>query len=524
MRYQHLSILASLLLLLGSPCAAEVFHNTLMPQGTVTVAALPTTYPGNAPRKYPPFIPAPNRSAPRSRTLQEAFAEDALSATDLPDTRSHHQPPPEWAFKGLPDSGTVIPPGSSGAVGHEQVVTALNDRLTIQTRNGMVLKTIAIDTFWSPLGTTSSYNPRVAYDAAAQRWILVALTSYESSQALLLIAVSQANDPMATWNLYTLSIDQEGQLWSDAPALGFNKQWIVIQANMFTTSDDAFSCSTICAISKAQLYCNQPAAYTLFSDATIGGSQIPAQTNDDCSETEYLLQDWQSDAGNRGLLRLYALTGPTNSPSLTPIAFPSCPEPWAPEPPLINKGFAPQKGTPLRIMNNDSRIQNVVYRNGSLWAVHTIFLPAQNPEYSAVQWWQISTSGVPQQRGRIEHPGATSKNGKFFYAFPSIAVNGTNDALIGFTRFGSETFPSAGFAYRLASDQHNDMRPPKIVQAGLARYTKDFGSGLIRWGDASATVVDPINDRDFWTLQEYAETPWNTTSRWGVQWGHVVLD
>jgi len=42
-----------------------------------------------------------------------------------------------------------------------------------------------------------------------------------------------------------------------------------------------------------------------------------------------------------------------------------------------------------------------------------------------------------------------------------------------------------------------------------------------RWGDYSATVVDPTDNVTFWTLQEYAQTPDPGTgaSRWGTWWG-----
>ena len=42
-----------------------------------------------------------------------------------------------------------------------------------------------------------------------------------------------------------------------------------------------------------------------------------------------------------------------------------------------------------------------------------------------------------------------------------------------------------------------------------------------RWGDFSATVVDPADDVTFWTLQEYAQIPdpVTGTSRWGTWWG-----
>ena len=61
------------------------------------------------------------------------------------------------------------------------------------------------------------------------------------------------------------------------------------------------------------------------------------------------------------------------------------------------------------------------------------------------------------------------------------------------------------------------------LKAGEAPYTKDFGSGRVRWGDYSATVVDPLNDIDMWTIQEYAATPDSRGDRWGTWWGQLIF-
>ena len=50
------------------------------------------------------------------------------------------------------------------------------------------------------------------------------------------------------------------------------------------------------------------------------------------------------------------------------------------------------------------------------------------------------------------------------------------------------------------------------------------GEGKVRWGDYSATVVDPEDDRTFWTIQEYAEEdegPDPYDDRWGTWWGKL---
>ena len=46
-----------------------------------------------------------------------------------------------------------------------------------------------------------------------------------------------------------------------------------------------------------------------------------------------------------------------------------------------------------------------------------------------------------------------------------------------------------------------------MLRAGDGAYFKTFSGTENRWGDYSATVVDPVNDTDFWTIQEYAANP-----------------
>ena len=61
-----------------------------------------------------------------------------------------------------------------------------------------------------------------------------------------------------------------------------------------------------------------------------------------------------------------------------------------------------------------------------------------------------------------------------------------------------------------------------MLQAGKDCYDKDFTTGHVRWGDYSATVVDPTDDTKMWTVQEYAEMaigPAQDDSRWGTWWG-----
>src|ERR1035437_5102890 len=168
--------------------------------------------------------------------------------------------------------------------------------------------------------------------------------------------------------------------------------------------------------------------------------------------------------------------------------------------------FGPQLGTSVKIDTGDSRLDNCLMRNGTIWCAHTVFVPYGQPTRAAAQWYQIDPSGTTPalvQRGRIDDPSGT-----FFYAYPTIAVNKNNEALIGYTRFSANDYPSAMFAIRTPNDPLNTMQPGVLLKAGESPYVSPGArSGSNRWGDYSATLVDAVNELDFWTIQEYAATP-----------------
>jgi hypothetical protein len=173
---------------------------------------------------------------------------------------------------------------------------------------------------------------------------------------------------------------------------------------------------------------------------------------------------------------------------------------------------------------------NAVFRNGGIYYSQTVGLPAGGLTHTAAQWTRLDTSGNFIDGGRVEDPTATATNGGRWYAYPSVAVNKNNDVMVGFSEFESDDFADAGYALRLGTDAAGAMRDPVIYKEGEDYYSKDFGGTRNRFGDYSATRIDPSNDRDMWTVQEYAGTRTapnaNSTtnnSRWGTFWAKVAL-
>ncbi len=422
-------------------------------------------------------------------------------------------PPPANGFTALDDNISSIPPDVNGGVGPNHLMVTLNSQYAIQTRAGSNLSTVSIATFWTGLGISSPFDPKTTYDPYNNRWISVAVSNSRSANSSLLIAVSQSSDPTGSWNRYRIDATGVDTMWLDYPSMGFNKDWIVISGNMFGNVNSSYQTCLVYALNKADFYAGGTGQYTVINAGSDAFTLAPAITYDNSISTVYLGESYNGNSGGSGYIRLFTLTGSVGSEVLSSGTFASTPNPWEWG---TGTDFAPQLGSANKIRCNDDRMLNCVYRNGAVWMAHSVFLPAASPTRSSIQWWKLTTSGAITSRDRIDDASGTT-----FYAFPSISVNSNDDAVMGYSIFSSSMYASASYALKLASDAN--FQSDYIFKSGLAKYYKTYSGTANRWGDYTLTQVDPLNDNDFWTLQEYAITPGGGYDRWGTWWANVSL-
>jgi hypothetical protein len=342
-------------------------------------------------------------------------------------------PAPTKTFKGEFLSGTTIPPDTMGAVGTTHIVTVSNDRMRIQTRDGVEISRMTLTSFWA--GVTikgqpaSAFDPKVYFDRFNNRFILISSGNGQSVNSGALFAVSQTADPTGSWYRYSVAADPAstagGGHWIDYPSVGFNKNWIVVNENVFnygTAGNNTYYGQQIYVLDKQATYANTLSSINLFegtfsqctasatqeSELGCGFTMAPSINEDNTTDVAYFVEDWDNVGGQ---LRLSKLTGTPSTPVLTVgTQFPQSPNSWQFNAARIGPssgGYAPQRqqlahlpsGT--RVMTNDSRIQNAVLRNGTLWCTHTVMLAstptaagtgfgAANPDnHSGIQWWQI---------------------------------------------------------------------------------------------------------------------------------------
>lgn len=490
---------------------------------TANNQALSTRRSKSITRPLPENLPLPDNSSAVATKLETSVNQ----ATNQVNSQANIvAPQPARNFPSLNDEARGTTPALHGTAGINHLITILNGKMRIQNKTGEKVANINMASFWSTLGKMQTFDDKVLFDADQKRWIITAYAHTEATSSAILIAVSQTEDALGNWYQYRVNArDKASNKSSDNQALiassanaGFNKQWIVVQSNMFTApasgnSSASFAQSNIIVFNKADLYAGGNGQFTLIAAPNIGASQIPVVSMDREANDLFLVQNYNGNIGNGGFLALYKISGALGAESMTRIGFPGTEAAWLSSNTSALDN-APQANIKQGLQNSDANIQNAIYRNGSIWATQTIFLPtSENRLISAIQWWELDTNGVVKQQGRI-----ADSTGQNYYAAPSLAVNRQNDLLIGYSSFSANTFVSANYAFRSASDAPGTMRMGNTIKAGEQVFLNLDDQGHNNWLAYSGSAVDPIDDLALWTVQPFAAKSANGNSRIGSQW------
>jgi hypothetical protein len=462
-------------------------------------------------------------------------------------------PSPTNNYQGLNDipmadsSYIIIPPDVAGGVGPTKVMCSFNNNYRVQNKStGATISTVGTATFWAPVTLASERlsqtDPRTTFDPYNNCWIACMQTV--GANGVVLVGVSQTSDPNGAWWLYRfsgLSGSAGGVYQLDYPILGFNKNWVVVTINRYTSAG-AFSYGIGLVLNYPQLRVGAGSG-TLFTLSSGGASThfcaSPAWTYSASEESLFVV----THLGSAGATYAVDVISGTAAAPVYNLAAASNVRPgggWVQPSGNIQPQAAPISGasacgaTPCKIETSDAQVrQSPVYRNGFVWYAQTIGLPSAGLTHTAAQWTKITPSTTPAfvDGGRVEDPTATATNGGKWYDHTSLSVNANNDMIIGYTQFGSAQYPSAGYSFRYGTDPAGTIRDPLIYHAGEDYYHKTFSTatGRNRWGDFTTCQVDPCDDLTLWTLQEYGKTRTSTDdgntgsngSKWSTWWAQV---
>jgi len=433
-------------------------------------------------------------------------------------------------FKGIVNSDLgPLPPDNGTAVGPSHVVEAVNDWWQIFDKRTGAPVTSKIPLcgrhgWWSSVFHPPSSkrpictDPKVIYDHFFNRWIMVdlGLSLKEIGEiSYYLLAVSHTSDPTGPWCVWALDAKKNGSAtsseWADYPGLGVDQEAIYITSNQFSEIFPIFKYAKLRIIAKDQLYDNTCGRITWTDfwglknpDETRAFTVQPARTYGDPG-VEYLINH-RSPTGNS--LTLWTLTDPLDNPKLSRVKVPVGSYSIPPD--------AAQCRTETTIETNDARLADVIYRDGVLWAVHTIACPRDNKK-ACLHLVSIDVSDPDHPKVLDDFSyGAPSKG--FSYYFPAIMVDESNNVYVMFNSSSDSQCVDIRYTGRLSGERSNTMPGSSLLKASSTKYEVIYkGRTIKRWGDYSGIALDPEDPNTVWFAGEYA----HDNNKWGTWIGAI---
>lgn len=400
-----------------------------------------------------------------------------------------------------PDESGYGPLECSLAAGPSHLVAVMTPAWAVLDKAGNQLLRCDFTDWFSAVPSVGDglhvFNPKVIYDQYKGRWVLAAFgwkdegkpgsSRARQGRSFFLLSVSQTRNPLGNWWSWALDASHNGQQETPFHAaslgLGVDSAALYLTANMFDAVGE-FQYAKLRVIDKAPLITGGPVEWWDFWDLrNLDGSPAfgvrPAHTFGNPG-VQYLLNAARDGQG----LTQWSLTNPLGRPpqlarrAVATAGYHIPPDAAQPAP-------APDLDT------GDARITNAVFRNGTLWAAHTVAANWGEAENrAAIQWFQINPgAGVVAQQGVFGAPG-------YDYFCPTVMADGQSNLVMVFNRVGANEFPCVRFTGRLSTDPPNKLH-------GSALLKQSAAAGPRAWGAYNGAAVDP-NDIKVWIIGKYA--------------------
>jgi len=419
-------------------------------------------------------------------------------------------------FQGIQQT-LYTPPDPVIAAGPNYVIEAVNHSFAIYNKSGTQEKLYNFLNFFSSFVTSSDIitDPKVIYDQYADRYVMLILDLNSTNhKGNYLIAVSQTSDPTTgLWYKYSSDATLDGSTSTsntpDYPGLGYDSQAVYVTSNQYASyGTGPFQYAKIRIFNKSQLYNGQTLTYADFTKMQDNYGYAftikPAQQFGSVS-TAYFLNTEEYGASSVTLWRINnPLTTPTILHTTINVASYSSNSPY---------NTAPQHGSSVQIYGNDSRTQDVVYRNGYLYSAFADLYNWGSGTVVAIRFLKIDVSSNTAVID-AEYGGGSS-----YYIYPHIFVDAYGEMAMDFSRSSSTEYPSVLYTYSRPQDP-STMTSSFTLEAGTGPYTFiPPGYNNPRWGDYSGIALDPTQGNQVWFAGEYA----TSNNTWGTEIGSYSI-
>lgn len=456
-----------------------------------------------------------------------------------------YSPDTNATFTGLAQNDILSnPPDTMGAVGPSHFVELINGSVALYDKTGeLISKTNTLDFFRIdesyPSGT-AMFDPRILFDHHARCWVAAMLDKGINGSGQIILAVNTnavLSDLTTSWFRRVIQVTRPGFI-SDFTTLGLDDNGLyltVLQLGEGLSNGG----HTVVAVKKPEIYAGHLSTnrFDIYASNSIPVWTVqPAVNFDDVPTNGYawlvakgppdlsvnyrgggvcyrrlqwigtnatlLDNDWiLADDGGTSYRNYYDLDGTNVTVFPLPATGVSAPHRVA---------ECEGSGAAIDLHYTGSRLANTVIRHGVLWTCQTVGLNGTNGQYAGSQFGtNVDRSGIQWLRMMLESSGGSmtlanygrvydsSAESPHYFYFGSLMVNCSGDMVTAFSGSAATNYISAFFAARNASSATTGS--VRLLRAG----TSAFCDGS-RWGDYSATTLDPEDDWSLWPVQQYA--------------------
>ncbi len=456
-------------------------------------------------------------ASPVVRPAPLAPLEDGLSTIGL-----------DFEMSRLYSGSNFIPPDTMGAVGPDHIVELINVRYeAYDKKTGLELESFSLNGFWTtvvgldipqdnicqgngicalsgkdcsaedPCDKNFTFDPRIIYDWQTGRWFALSIDAALGQDNDFYLGRSDGSNPLGSWAGVKFDSDTVGPTeFHDYPTFSVDADAVTTCTQDINSGSGGGGAESCYTIPKADVLLSPPsvANMTRFESTPpnlppVNGSIQPALSFEPAADGITPLLGVIDGMIVRGDILGAGAAGATLAPTGGITGDPGHHKPPPARQPAADPGATIENVAP-------HFVANVVEIGDSLWAVHAVAGTLSN---SALRWYRIAEStDILLQTGLIEDVNED-------YHEPSIAVNALGRCgdwlhllraqprrqcvhFRGETIGGVTTF---------------EPTPQLTTPGGRALYFRTFGGTRNRWGDYSATVVDPDDECTFWTMQEF---------------------
>ena len=346
------------------------------------------------------------------------------------------------------------------------------------------LGTTSLSSWCAAIGANGSkYDPKVIYDPEANRFILICLAGYLSTNTNIVIGFSRTDTANGLYNLYKIPGNPfNDTLWSDYPMMAVNKNELFVSVNLLHDNQSwqtGFVQTLIWQLNKWDGYAGDTLRTQLHSNINYGNRPIrnlcpvSGGSNTYQGSDMYFLSDRNLAASNDSIFVVHitdTANAPTQQTQVTVLTSATS---------YFMPPNAKEPGSPLySLATNDSRILGAIIQNDNIQFVNNS-MDTSNGN-AAIYYGKIANVSTA--------PSLTTMiigNPLLEYAYPNIAYVGQgasndNTTIISFLHSDSTTFPGVS---AIVCDGNGTYSSRSVVKAGLGYY--NVIGGAERWGDYS---------------------------------------